>query len=131
MKLASGVQIRDNAFYGCSNLSKVDNIKHCSYIGSDAFAECRSLKNLDVSGAEHIGGYAFYNTSLETLKLGNAQIEPYDLNSETLFGTAKSTLRKVTIPSGWYVPSGLFSSCSNLVVVYNLAYATGIGNMAF
>ena len=70
MKLASGVEIQDNAFYNCWDLSRVDNIKQCSYIGDRAFCGCGSLKNLDVSGAEYIGGYAFYNTSLETLKLG-------------------------------------------------------------
>ena len=32
--------------------------------------ECGSLRNLDVSGANYIGDGAFYNTSLETLKLG-------------------------------------------------------------
>lgn len=109
----------------------MDNINQCKYIGNDAFNSCRRLKELDVSGAEYIGRGAFYNTSLETLKLGNAQLSSDDLNSDTLFGTAKGTLREVTIPSGWYVPSCLFSDCTNLEVVYNLAYATGIGDTAF
>ena len=65
------------------------------------------------------------------MNLGNAEFSPDDLNSDTLFGTAKGTLREVTIPSGWYVPMCLFSDCTNLEVVYNLAYATGIGDTAF
>lgn len=130
IKLASGVEIQESAFYGCSNLSRVDNIKNCKYIGDRAFEGCNSLKNLDASGAEFIGYEAFRDTSLETLKLGQ-NVTVYEQDSYTLLGNAIDTLREVTIPSGWSVPNNLFSGCSNLEVVYNLAYATAIGDTAF
>lgn len=131
IKLAAGVEIQESAFHGCTNLSRVDNIKQCRYIGNRAFYGCESLKNLDVSGAEYIGYEAFHDTSLETLKLGNAQFADYELGSGSLFGNAIDTLREVTIPSGWAVPNSLLSGCVNLEVVYNLAYATAIGDTAF
>lgn len=130
IKLAPGVAIQDSAFSGCSNLSKVDNIKRCRYIGEAAFYRCGKLKNLDVSGAEYIGSAAFCDTSLETLKFGPSVSIP-EPNSSKLFGTATGTLREVTIPSGWSVPNNLFYACPNLEVVYNLAYATAIGDTAF
>lgn len=41
------------------------------------------------------------------------------------------TLRDVTIPVGWSVPANMFSGCTSLEVVHNLAYATSIGENAF
>ena len=41
------------------------------------------------------------------------------------------TLRDVTIPVSWSVPANMFSGCTNLEVVRNLAYATSIGENAF
>ena len=48
-----------------------------------------------------------------------------------MFGSATNTLRDVTIPVDWSVPANMFSGCTNLEIVRNLAYARGIGESAF
>ena len=127
----NGTYLDDRVFADCYSLFIVDNLKYCSSIGYYAFYRCSGLHNVDISGVEYVGACAFEDSGLETLKLGDGT-EFSDPSSGTLFGTATTTLREVTLPSsGYYVPSWMFFGCANLEIVNYLAYATGIGDHAF
>lgn len=131
IKLPSEATIEDYAFYDCSNLRRVDNLWQCNQIGAYAFQHCGSLlPDLDISGVRSIGTGAFYDTPVETLKLGDYQLRA-DIDLYEWFGERKSLLREVTIPVGVSVPDNMFAECNSLNVVRNLAYATGIGKNAF
>ena len=63
-------EIPDNAFYGCTNLWKIEIPKMITSIGKNAFYNCESLSNINLYDISSIDSQAFYNClSLKEIKL--------------------------------------------------------------
>ena len=71
-------KIGAEAFYLCSRLSKISFADSVSLIGKGAFAECKILKDVDLSSItaanSKIDDGAFYNCDLQNLKFGSTNI---------------------------------------------------------
>jgi len=66
--------IKDDAFYNCKNITKVDIPSSVKVIGGCAFIFCSSLSDVSLGGTEEIGRQAFYNcTALTSIKLNGVK----------------------------------------------------------
>jgi hypothetical protein len=140
--------IGNNAFEGCSNISKVD-LANITTVGEGAFKNssvsdiklsivktipksmcenCSSLRSIDFPAATSIGNYAFYQTDvLKTVKINNVKIigdHAFALNSsiETL---NLPSVSKIGDAAFWLIPT------LTKVTLDNDGMGIEIGNAAF
>ena len=110
------------AFEDCSKLAN-DKLDNCSYIGSMAFNYCQLIDFKDLSCAQHIESDAFAYSGL------NGDIKVSDVSGQGAF--AATRIETVTIPKNSTIRNSCFYNCEILNTVYNLRYASEIGNQAF
>lgn len=108
------------AFQGCRSLKEVKNTMNCEYISGQAFYQCVSLTEIDLSSCKTIEWSAFGNcTSLKSVK-SLAKIESI---GSSAFSECKA-LKEIDLPSGVVIEGYAFSSCTNLTKVGSLDKAT-------
>ena len=112
----NATNVRDYAFYGCSNLTTVD-LPNVTSIEDNAFYECSNLTTVDLSSTASIGKYAFYKC---------ANLTKLILRSDTMCTLlATNTFNNTPISSGTgyiYVPRALvdtYKSATNWTVYAN------------
>lgn len=97
-----------SAFEGCSSLEKIVNSERLTTAYDRAFANCSSLKEIDITELKVVGSSVFLGcTSLETAKSSALTV----LGKE-MFAMCTS-LKEFTF-GGNYVPYGAFMDCSSL-----------------
>lgn len=115
-------EIGDNAFEDCSKLAVVSFSENDSYIqtpdgnvpftlkiGNYAFSECRTLANMQLpQSVSEIGEYAFSNTALTDITLGN---KLKSMGENSISGTS---IRTVTIPASLENAYGAFENATLL-----------------
>ena len=146
--------IEDNAFSGCSAVTKITVGDNVTTVGSSAFSGCTKLTGADLSSVSTLGGGLFYGcTSLTsvTLPTGITEIKSVTVGSETkgffenctslTAFTLPSTLTTLgdntfkgsgltsfTVPSGiTTLGSGIFSGCTGLT---SLTIADGVTTLS-
>lgn len=125
----SVVDIRENAFWGCHNLTSVvisDGVKN---IGNRAFYDCINLTSVSMgNNVENIGEGAFYNCSnMSSCALGNRVTSIGDdaFNSCISLGT-------IEIPNSVrHIGKTAFSNCSSLQTINISDSVSYIGGWAF
>jgi len=118
--------IADNAFIGCSN-AQFDIQSRLEHIGYAAFAECTSIKKLDLKFLKTIGELAFVNcTGLTSINLGE---EITSIGQHTFDGC--TSLSEITIPSS-VKEIGLWAFGRTALTSVNIPESvTSIGDYAF
>lgn len=95
---AANIQIlKKKAFYGCIKLSSIGKLKNLKIVGEYAFTKCKSLKNF-VSGKklQSIGKSAFSGClKLKTISLSTAKLKL--VGKKAFFGINKTA--KIKVPS--------------------------------
>lgn len=115
-------RIGDYAFYYFTGLDKIYSSKGIDYIGSHAFADCRYLNTVQLSGDVGTISDNCFSFNLET--------ERYELKNVGFYGNVDEIgdyafalhtgLRRVEIPSGIRkIGDAAFMECNNLSVVQN------------
>ena len=121
--------IKNDAFYGCSEITEVTIPTYVKSIGTRAFYECTSLKNLEiVNGVTSIGDEAFSKCSALT-----KVTIPESVTSlgQVVFANC-SSLTQATIGNGvTEIRFGLFGDCTALEKVVIGKGVTKIGSFAF
>lgn len=149
--------IGSNAFNGCTSMALTSlELPQCTSIGASAFYGCSSmaLTSLELPQCTSIGNYAFYGcsslalTSLELplcTRIGGSAFNGCPLLSEmtlqnvTTVGSRAfvgSTISKIKLPSVETMEAvvnydGIFSYCTNLVLVDLGENCSSIGNESF
>ena len=102
-------RIGANTFYGC-NLEQADLPEGLTYIGSNAFSYCGSLKNINIpSTVTIIDDMAFFSAVLTSLSL------PEGLEFIGSYAFAGSDITQITVPdSVKYIGRRAFSVCWSL-----------------
>lgn len=127
--LSDGIEkIYDNAFYGCSKLTEVNNTDKITYIGAHAFRNTK-ISNLDITSVTYIGDYAFYGcTSLTEIDIiGDLNEQIFDVNNYTFYGCTnlECLSYKGTIRTGNYS----FRNCKKLPeIICDDVYLNGTGS---
>ena len=121
--------IKNDAFYGCSEITEVTIPTYVKSIGMRAFYECTSLGNLKiVNGVTSIGDQAFCKCSALT----KVTIPESVTSLGQLVFAECSSLTQATIGSGvTEIRFGLFGGCTALEKVVIGKGVTEIGNVAF
>ncbi len=121
--------IKNDAFYGCSEITEVTIPTCVKSIGQRAFYECTSLGNLKiVNGVTSIGDQAFCKCSALT----KVTIPESVTSLGQLVFAECSSLTQATIGSGvTEIRFGLFGGCTALEKVVIGKGVTEIGNVAF
>lgn len=136
LSLMGATSIPSYFFDEQTNLTEVIFPETLTSIGSYAFNECTSLKNVEIRGAEGytIGSYAFYACdSLETVVIadGIKSIGEYAF-CENSNGTLGSVLKTVTLGNSLKsIGNYAFYNCYNLETINLPETLTYIGNSAF
>ena len=102
--LPKSVTSLDNTFDGCTLLSEVVNTEQILHCYNYTFNNCSSLKNIDLSNCETIGGSTFSNCN---------------------------NLQSVNLKKCKTIENNAFSNCSHLQSVGDLSSCTTIGGLAF
>ena len=97
-----------SAFEGCSALEAIVNSERLTTAYDRAFANCSSLKKIDISGLKVAGSSVF----LGCTKLEKAKSSAYTVLGREMFAMCTS-LKEFTF-GGDYVPYGAFMDCSAL-----------------
>ncbi len=103
--------VRENAFYGCKNMTELVLNEKITEIGVNAFYDC-GIKNLNVDALESVGDGAFYGSGLEVFDLSrNTVLE--SIGAKAFEG---SRLTQVYIPqSVKSISPYAFADCTQLV----------------
>lgn len=117
-------QINDEAFKGCSALSELEILPTVKSIGAEAFANCYSLRQTDLSNVENFGYGAFSNCQyLNSPSLAGA----IEIGYNTFRGCSSFTAGDLKNVKS--VGSIAFEGCA--LVSVDLSAADTIGNGAF
>lgn len=123
---SSVTEIGDRAFDGCTALTSVSMTNNLITIGKEAFSYCTALKTINLGGGiETIGDKAFSQSGLTEITL------PSSLKTagETIF-YACTDLKLATINCET-VPERLFAECTSLETVILTDTVVSIGESAF
>ncbi len=129
------INIAENAFKGCTNLSEVILPVSVTTIGDGAFNGCNSLTSITIpfigesktaTNAKALFGYIFGTTEYEG---GTETVQEYAYNSK-ITNYIPTSLRKVTVLDG-NVSYGSFDACKNLTSIILPSGLETIGNYAF
>lgn len=121
--ISNAKRVRSKAFAECKLLTSV-NLPKATYIGTYAFENCTSLKNISVSVGT-ISSYAFSGcTSLETVDL------PVTSNIQNSAFSGCTSIKNVNVPKVTMIASYGFAGCIALKSVA-LPRITTIGSCAF
>ena len=121
------ITVGRSAFEGCTSLETINNAKRLTTAYDRAFANCTSLKEIDITELRVTGSEVFLGcTALE-------KVETSDFTSvgKEMFASCKS-LKEFDF-KGDYVPDGAFTDCTSLAK-FTFAYKgefRGIGENAF
>ena len=124
--LSSANYIGERAFHYCTELTTVtlgDSIKS---IATYAFANCSSLKNINLDKVEYFGECAFAETGLVSVDLSSTKV--LDKYAFTYSPSLKSVKLGTNCEE---VREGVFADCFALEKVENLKYIPVIGKYAF
>lgn len=123
---SSVTEICDRAFDGCTALTSVTMTNNLTTIGKEAFSYCTALKAINLStGIETIGDKAFTQSGLTEITL------PSSLTTagETIFYACTDlTLATINCET---VPERLFAECTSLETVILTDTVVSIGESAF
>lgn len=124
--------VGDNAFKGCSNLSKVNftGTPTLQTIGQEAFRDCAALKAITLPASlKKIGTLAFRSTSLTSITIPAACI---DLGASIFeWCTQLATVYFDTSVALTTMPKYIFNNCSNLTSITLPSALTAIDEGAF
>lgn len=114
------------AFKGCNNLKDIGNISNCEHIEYQAFYNCTSLTNVDLSSCSQIDGYSFYECQ-NLVSIGSLA-KTKNIGSYSFYNC--KALKEVDLPSGITIESSAFWECTSLTKIGSLDN-TSIGEYAF
>ena len=129
IELPSSVTLIPNcAFYGCTNLEKVNDFNQIISIGRDAFYGCSSLTSIELSNSiEIIDEYSFYKcTNLSRIVIPNSVIS---IGKKAFWQSGLSSIEFGN--SIISIGSSSFSGCSNLTEIVIPNSVVSIGTYAF
>ncbi len=117
------------AFYGCTNISRVNIGDNVTIIPAYMFYGCTALTELTIpSSVTSIGNYAFYNCTW--LAEINFNATNCSVSSNTFSGC--TSISKITIGNNvTLIPANLFSKCTGLTEITIPSNVTEIANSAF
>lgn len=123
------LEIADEAFAYCSNLTSVIIPNSVSSIGSGAFINCLSIENITVpNGVTHIKGYTFYFCKALTSITLPKTVEKVDNYAFAYCSNISSIILYEGVTS---IGDHAFSNCDNLVSVSIPSTVTNIGDYVF
>ena len=125
----SVTEIGNNAFSGCTSLSKVQLSNGLTKIGDSAFSGCTSLTEITVpDSVTEIGNYAFSNCkNITEITIPDSVTE---IGNSAFYNC--TLLSKVKLPNGLTkIGNGAFYYCENLPEITIPDSVTEIGNYAF
>ena len=132
------VSIGNNAFKNCSSLTSITIPNNVTYIGEEAFGECRNLTTLNFNAinCEYLltcglftreYAHPFYNCPISTINVGNS-VQRIPSN----FAYWLHTLTNLSIGNNvTYIGNSAFDSCVNLTNVVIPSSVDTIGYEAF
>ena len=146
------------AFYGCTSLTTLTGLNYIKQVGQEAFIgtkitsftitanltkidhyafkDCTTLTDVDFSngtGMTFIGKYAFYNTGISEIKLGN-KITNLGSRYDTEFYAFANCQNLTSVQLGSKlvkIGAYVFYNCPNLTTVTGMDRLQVIGNYAF
>ena len=126
LDVSSAESIGEYAFSYCRNLVTITLNDKIKEIPKYAFAGCDALKNINLTGIETIGEYAFMECGLETVDISGAEtVGDYAFVSNRKLNSVKLNEK------GTDIGEGTFSYCDPLAIVENLSCSENIGDYAF
>lgn len=134
--------IGDGAFYGCTNLSKINRnnvLTSVRYIGKYAFANCKSLKTITAYATKVDSGYWNYYKKGYLKKWRDVKVGTYlpdtfgDYAGKKYCGAFQNctNLRTVNLPNIREIRSTTFNNCTKLTKVNIPENTQKIWNSAF
>lgn len=135
--------IGEKAFYGCSTIESIDILSSLIKIGSDAFANCSNLLNVNVESIEKLCSIEFSNAAANPLSYAkHLYINNKEIKDVILPNTIKSInpyvfsgwkeLTSITIPeSVTEIGEGAFTGCKGLTTFSFPNSITCISNSVF
>ena len=106
------ITIPDYAFYNCDQMSYVYSTQPVDSIGTEAFAECNILGNVEMYGVKSIGDHAFANddaltgvkfdSALSSLGLAPFRVNMYNRSTAVTLPTHTSSLTNVDFQDSTY-----------------------------
>ena len=125
------VDIRQNVFNGCTSLVSCTG-GNVTNFGLQAFQNCTSLENIDISKAVTIGNIVFESCPLTGIVLNLPYLTSIGARAFNNTGIVKiSNLGSVTSLPDHNYGYGVFSNCSSLVEVNLPSGLTYIGSYCF
>ena len=119
------ITIADYAFMGCKSLETIRRMDKIGIAGSYAFADCTSLKEIDITGLHTSGTGVFSGcTSLKTVKTAHYTA----MGVGMFFGC--TSLKEIEINNP-YIPGSAFEDCTSLESVTFGGSVLSIGDYAF
>ena len=121
--------IGEDAFSGCTKLTRIELPEYITSIGSYAFSGCWKLMEINIPrSVTYIGSYAFSDCSdLEKISVPSSVTE---IQSGTFYGCR--SLAEIVLPNSLqYIGSSAFSDCHSLTEVTIPSSVTGLGYEAF
>ena len=121
------ITVGKSAFEGCSALETINNAKRLTTVYDRAFANCSSLKEIDISELKVAGSSVF----LGCRALAKAETSDLTVLGKEMFASCTS-LKEFTF-GGDYVPGGAFMDCISLAkfTFTSKGDFKGIGENAF
>ena len=122
------------SFYGCVNLSTIttsSGSRTITNIGDYAFADCKKLTSISLTGVTHIGLKAFMKSGLTSVVIPATATE---LSEEVFSECADLTSAQITFSDRLtYIPDMCFNKCGKLnsFTAGNSGKLTNIGYRAF
>ncbi|MBE6618622.1 MAG: hypothetical protein E7626_02410 [Ruminococcaceae bacterium] len=125
VKIENAEKIGEGAFEYCLELTDVTLGEKVSVISAYAFDNCTALENINLSLVKEIGESAFAETMLGEVDLSGAEkIGEYAF-------VYSDALEKVKLGESVHIAEGAFSYCPKLSEIENIDKATYVGDYAF
>ena len=123
--LSETEEIGDGAFSGNENLVTVVLSDHMNIVGKEMFANCKSLKDINLKdNITEIGENAFASSGLETVNLGNVD----KIGNNAFFNT---NLTSITLKDDVEIGNSAFYYAEKLTTVENAKGIKSLGDYAF